>query len=347
MDSLSLRDYNFFNRGYILSTTIKNRVLTGSRPSGPVHLGNYLGAFKPCIELSQTQETILFIADLHTMNVDLNAEQVDQYSLNLAATYIACGFDPVKNLMFRQSAVPEVTTLNWLLNCVTPYGMAARAHSFKDAQAKSKEVNLGVFNYPILMAADVLLYDATLVPVGKDQKQHIEMTRDIATRFNNRFGEVLTVPEILLSKEVEIIPGIDGEKMSSSKNNVISLFATKKSWKKQIMGIVTDSTGVADKKDPEKCNVFNLIKILGTDLQTKEIADKYRAGGYGYGHAKLDLLSIVEEQFGAMSERYHQLISNPSEIRDFLEIGKQKARVIAEKKLSLVFEKCGLSSFKS
>ena len=320
----------------------KRRILTGLQPSGSPHLGNYLGAIQPAINLSNSHELFLFLADFHTLN-NVNDRQTNwNHSIDLAATLLACGFDHKKHIFYAQSMVPEVTELTWVLSCMAPYGMLQRAHSFKDKQAKNIEVNCGLFNYPILMAADILLYHATHVPVGKDQKQHLEMTRDLAVRFNNAYGEQLTLPEPIISEEVGLIPGIDGEKMSKSKNNVISIFATDKQWKKQIMSIVTDSLGVEDKKDPEACNVFAIYKLLATPEQIAAMAESYRAGGYGYGHAKLALLECVKERFSAARDQYNDLIARPDDVVDILKEGSSRARQFAARTLQDVRQAMGL-----
>jgi len=322
--------------------TKPKRALTGSRPSGIPHIGNYLGAFKPALELAENHELFFFLADLHALNHSPSPEDLREQSISLAATMMALGLDTKQTVFYAQSLVPEVTELAWYLSCFAPYGMMGRAHSFKDAMAKNKEINTGVFCYPILMAADILLYDANVVPVGKDQKQHLEYARDFAIRINNKYPELLTIPEPIIEKDLGLVPGTDGEKMSSSVGNVISIFATPKQWKKQIMGIKTNSLGVDDKKDPEGCNVFKIYKLLANEQQTAELAEKYRSGGYGYGHAKLDLLKVVEEQFTDPSERYHQLIQNPADVKEALTKGSETARNLAREKLESIRSAMGL-----
>ncbi len=314
----------------------KKRVLTGSRPSGSPHLGNYFGAYKPLIDLQDGYDFFCFLADLHTLNAQGTPAEMRANSYDMIATLMACGLDPARGCFFAQSAVPEVTELGWIIGCQAPYGMLTRAHSFKDAVAKGIDVNMGVFNYPVLMAADILLYDADVVPVGQDQKQHLEMTRDFAQRFNNRYGSVFVIPEPLISDEVGLVPGTDGEKMSKSKNNVISIFATDSVWKKQVMTIVTDPAPLEAPKNPDTCNVFALYKLLGTEAEIAALAAKYRGGNYGYGHAKLELLEKVKERFGPPRDRYFELVKRPDDLRQIILEGSRKARAIAQEKMATV-----------
>jgi tryptophanyl-tRNA synthetase len=320
----------------------KKRVLTGSRPSGSPHLGNYFGAYKPLLDLQKQYDFFFFLADFHALNAGYTPDEMRRYSFDMIATLLACGVDYENGCFFAQSAVPEVCELSWILGCQAPYGMMMRAHSFKDAQAKGKEVNMGVFNYPVLMAADILLYDADVVPVGQDQKQHLEMARDFAQRFNSRYGKAFVVPEPLISEEVAVVPGTDGEKMSKSKNNVVSIFASDKEWKKQIMSIVTGSAELHDAKDPTTCSVFKLYKLVASPAETQEMAAKYRAGGYGYGHAKLALLEKVKETFGPMREKYDDLVKRPDDLRDIILTGSQKARLATQVKLNEVQKLVGV-----
>lgn len=320
----------------------KKRVLTGSRPSGSPHIGNYFGAYLPIIRLQEQYDFFFFLADFHTLNANYTPAEMRAQSYEMIATLIACGLDPAKGLIYAQSAVPEVTELAWMLACQAPYGMLTRAHSFKDAQAKGNDVNMGVFNYPILMAADILLFDADVVPVGQDQKQHLEMTRDFAQRFNNRYGEHLILPEPLISEDVAVVPGADGEKMSKSKNNYISIFATDKEWKKQVMAIVTSLATLEEPKDPTACNVFALYKLLATKDETEVMAAKYRAGNYGFGHAKLELLEKIKERFGPLRDRYNDLMSRPEELRAIIHAGSARARVIAQAKMERLQDAVGV-----
>lgn len=321
---------------------MSKRVLTGSRPSGSPHLGNFFGALKPAIELGKNHELFFFLADFHALNEGVPREKMRADSLDLTATMLACGLDPAKNYFYAQSAVPEVNELAWILSCVAPYGMMNRSVAFKDAQQKGVEVNMGVFNYPILMAADILLYEPHLVPVGQDQKQHLEMARDFAQRFNNKYGEHFILPEPLISEQVAIVPGTDGEKMSKSKNNIVSIFASNKAWKKQIMGIVTSSEGLDEPKNPETCHVFALYRLLASEGEVDEMADKYRQGGYGFGHAKQDLLKKIEEVFGPMRDIYDDYMKRPDVLRDVIRTGSQRVRHIAVAKLNQLQESLGL-----
>jgi len=283
-----------------------------------------------------------FLADFHTLNSDARPQELRDNSYDMIATLLASGLDPAKGLVYAQSAVPEVCELAWILGCPAPYAFLLRAHSSKDAQAKGNDVNMGVFNYPVLMAADILLYDANVVPVGQDQKQHLEMTRDFAQRFNNRYGDVLTVPEPLISEEVAVVPGTDGEKMSKSKNNTVTMFATDKQWKNQVMGIVTGSAGLADSKDPTTCNVFAMYKLVGTPEEVAAMAEKYRAGGYGYGHAKQDLLKKLGDVFGPKRDRYFDLMKRPDELRSIILDGSKRARAMAVAKMEAVQKAVGV-----
>lgn len=320
----------------------KKRVLTGSRPSGTPHLGNYFGAFRPLIAMQRDYDFFFFLADFHALNSEATPAEMREHSFVLLASLLAAGLDPTQGLVFAQSAVPEVNELAWIIGCQAPLGMLMRAHSYKDAVAKGLEVNMGVFNYPILMAADILLYDADVVPVGQDQKQHLEMTRDFAQRFNNRYGPILTLPEPLIAADVAVVPGIDGEKMSKSKNNVVPLFATDKEWKKQIMAIVTDLATLAEPKDPSRCHVFALYRLLASSAEAAAMADKYRAGNYGYGHAKQELLEKVKERFAPMRDKYFELIKRPDDLRDIIAQGSLQARAMARVKLEQIQQAIGV-----
>jgi len=323
-------------------TARKKRVLTGSRPSGSPHLGNYFGAYKPLIELQDRFDFFFFLADLHALNGDVAPAQMREYSFDMIATLLAAGLDPSRGVVYAQSAVPEVTELAWMIGCQAPYGMLTRAHSFKDAQAKGLDVNMGVFDYPILMAADILMYDADVVPVGQDQKQHLEMTRDFAQRFNNRYGPLLVLPEPLISEELATVPGTDGEKMSKSKSNVISIFATDKEWKKQVGSIVTDPTPLEAPKDPETRNTFAIYKLLATREEAAVMAAKYRAGGYGDGHAKQEIVEKLKQVFGPMRDQYYDWLKRPDDLRDIIHTGARRARELAIPKLETLQQAMGL-----
>jgi tryptophanyl-tRNA synthetase len=319
------------------------RVLTGIQSSGRQHLGNILGAIRPAIAMSNDpkNEAYLFIADLHSLTTVKDAQVRKDNLLATAAAWLACGLDPEKVVFYAQSDLPECTELTWYLNCFTPYPMLANAHSFKDKSDNLSDVNAGLFDYPVLMASDILLYDAHIVPVGKDQKQHLEITRDLASTFNHRYGETFIVPEASISESVMTIPGTDGRKMSKSYGNVIDVFLPKKQLKKQVMSIVTDSTPLEDPKDPETCHVFAIYKLLATAEQTEALAAQYRGGNFGYGHAKTALLELILEQFGEAREKFDHYMANPDEVAAALKVGAEKARPIAQATLSRVREKLG------
>lgn len=315
------------------------RVLTGIQSTGVPHLGNVLGAMMPAIAMSNKpeNEAYLFIADLHSMTTIRDPELVHQNTLSVAAAWMALGFDIEKNVLYRQSDIPEVTELTWYLSCLAPYPMLANAHSFKDRQNRLSEVNGGLFTYPVLMAADILLYDTHAVPVGKDQKQHLEITRDLAEAFNRNYGEdLLVVPDPVISEQVKVVPGTDGQKMSKSYNNFIGIFAPEKTLKKQVMGIVTDSTPMEEPKDPDSCNVYRLYELVAPTSATEEMRAQYLAGGYGYGHAKKALLAALHDSFGDARSKYEALMANPNEIEKKLTFGADKARQTAEATLKRV-----------
>jgi tryptophanyl-tRNA synthetase len=319
------------------------RVLTGIQSSGRQHLGNILGAILPAIEMSNDpkNEAYLFIADLHSLTTVKDAKQRKDDLIATAAAWLACGLNPNKVVFYAQSHLPECTELTWYLNCFTPYPMLANAHSFKDKSNNLSDVNAGLFDYPVLMASDILLYDADIVPVGKDQKQHLEITRDLASSFNHQYGDTFVVPESKISESVMTIPGTDGRKMSKSYGNVVDVFLPKKQLKKQIMGIQTDSTPLEDPKDPNTCNVFALYKLLATDEQGKQLAEKYRGGNFGYGHAKTALLELILEEFGSAREKFDHYIENPEEVFSALKMGAEKARPVAQATLNRVRNKLG------
>lgn len=319
------------------------RVLTGIQSSGRQHLGNILGAIRPAIAMSNDpkNEAYLFIADLHSLTTVKDAQVRKDNLLATAAAWLACGLDPQKVVFYAQSDLPECTELTWYLNCFTPYPMLANAHSFKDKSDNLSDVNAGLFDYPVLMASDILLYDAHIVPVGKDQKQHLEITRDLASTFNHRYGETFVVPEASISESVMTIPGTDGRKMSKSYGNVIDVFLPKKQLKKQVMSIVTDSTPLEDPKDPESCHVFAIYKLLATAEQTEALAAQYRGGNFGYGHAKTALLELILEEFGEAREKFDHYMANPDEVAAALKVGAEKARPIAKATVSRVREKLG------
>jgi len=319
------------------------RILTGIQSTGTPHLGNLLGAIVPAIELSKDErnESLFFIADLHSFTTIRDAEILKENTYATAAAWIAFGFDTDKNLFYRQSDVTEVTELTWYLNCFAPYSRLQLSHSFKDKQDRISEVNTGLFTYPVLMAADILLYDAEIVPVGKDQMQHLEITRDIASRFNHIYPNSLLIPETKVDERVMIIPGTDGKKMSKSYNNFIDIFLTDKKLRKQIMGIQTDSTPLEEPKDADNCNVFKLYKLLATEDQSLELKGRYEAGNFGYGHAKQELFELICDKYKTEREKFNYLMENKNILDEDLAKGAEKARVIAREVLQRVRKNIG------
>ena len=319
------------------------RILTGIQSTGALHLGNVLGAIRPAIALSNDtrNESFLFIADLHSLTQIKDPALLRSNTYGVAATWLACGLDVSRTVFYRQSDVPEVTELAWYLSCFFPYSRLALAHSFKDKADRLEDVNAGLFTYPMLMAADILLYDAHYVPVGKDQLQHLEMARDVAERFNNRMGETFVIPEAKVDQEVMIVPGTDGEKMSKSRNNTIQLFAPEKELKQQVMGIVTDSTPLEAPKDPEKDNVFALFRLVAPATAVETMRANYLRGGYGYGHAKKELLAALLDGFAAERKRFDELINDRSELDAQLQVGARKASEVARGVLDRVRAKVG------
>lgn len=323
------------------------RILTGIQSTGTPHLGNLLGAILPAIELSNRpdNDSFLFIADMHSLTQIRDGVQLRENTYQTAATWLACGLDTDKTLFYRQSDVPEVTELNWYLSCFMPYSRLQLAHSFKDKADRLDQVNAGVFTYPILMAADILLYDAEIVPVGKDQKQHMEFTRDMAGAVNRTYGEdTLVIPEAKIDERVMTIPGTDGQKMSKSRGNTIVLFQSDKALKKEVMSIVTDSTPLEEPKNPDTCHVFGLYSLLANEAQTAEMRANYLAGGYGYGHAKKALLELIKTQFADIRERFQHYIEHRHLIDEKLVEGAEKARRVAQPVLERVRTRMGYQS---
>lgn len=319
------------------------RILTGIQSSGRPHLGNLLGAIIPAIKLSKQpgNDSFFFIADLHSLTTIKDAKtRVDNVNA-VAAAWLAFGFDVEKNYLYRQSRIPEVCELTWYLNCFAPYPMLANAHSFKDKADRLSDVNAGLFTYPVLMTADIILYDAEVVPVGKDQKQHVEMARDIASSFNNQYGETFVVPESRIEEEVMTIPGTDGQKMSKSYGNIIDIFLPEKELLKQIKSIVSDSTPMEAPKDPDKDNTFAIYSLIATAEQTSEMRKKYLAGNFGYGHAKQELYELIIKTYHQEREAFNFYFSNPDELDKKLKQGEDKARVIAHATLKRVRNKLG------
>lgn len=319
------------------------RILTGIQSTGTPHLGNLLGAIFPAIEMAKNpeNESFLFIADMHSLTQIKSGETLRQNTYSTAAAWLACGLDPQKSTFYRQSDVPEVTELMWYLLCYFPFSRLELAHSFKDKKDRLSDVNGGLFSYPMLMAADILLYDAHLIPVGKDQEQHIEMTRDVANRFHATNGDTFVLPEARINEETKLIPGTDGEKMSKSRGNFIDIFLPEKQLKKQVMSIETDSKGLEDVKDPSTCNVFKLYELLASDSEIATMRSNYLNGGYGYGHAKTALLELILFKFKTHREQYDHLMANQQEIDAALQIGADKARKIAKATLQRVRQKVG------
>lgn len=319
------------------------RILTGVQSTGTPHLGNLLGAVLPAIAMAEEaeNESFLFIADLHSLTQIKDGTTLRQHTFNTAAAWLACGLDTDKTVFYKQSDVSEVTELAWYLNCFYPYQRLTLAHSFKDKADRLQDVNAGLFSYPMLMAADILLYDADIVPVGKDQLQHLEMTRDVGARFNNQQGETFVLPQAKIQEATQYVPGTDGEKMSKSKNNIIDVFLAEKKLRKQIMGIKTDSTPLEDPKDPEKCNVFALYSLLANPTQIEALRQQYLAGGMGYGHAKQALFELIMETFEEPRKRYDYYQANPAEVTIALTKGAKKAREIAHEVLLRVRNKIG------
>jgi tryptophanyl-tRNA synthetase len=319
------------------------RILTGIQSSGRPHLGNLLGAIIPAIELSKKagNDSYFFIADLHSLTTIKDSETRKENTQAVAAAWLAFGFDVEKNCLYRQSRIPEVAELTWYLNCFTPFPMLANAHSFKDKSDRLSDVNAGLFTYPVLMAADIILYDSNIVPVGKDQKQHVEICRDIVTAFNNTYGETFVMPEAKIEESVMTIPGTDGQKMSKSIGNIIDIFLPDKELLKQIKTIKTDSTPMEAPKNPDTDNVFALYKLIGTKEQTAALRDKYLAGNFGYGHAKQALFDLIVEKYKKEREAFNFLMSNPAELEAQLTRGEEKARTVALSVLDRVRKKLG------
>lgn len=320
-----------------------SRILTGIQSSGKPHLGNLLGAIIPAIELSEQKgnESFFFIADLHSLITIKDPVLREQNTYSVAAAWLAFGFDVEKNLFYRQSRIPEVCELTWYLNCFAPYPMLANAHSFKDKADRLSDVNAGLFTYPVLMTADIILYDAHYVPVGKDQKQHLEMARDIANAFNNQYGQTFVVPEPRIDESVMTVPGTDGQKMSKTYGNIIDIFLPEKELKKQVMSIVTDSTPMEAPKNPDTDNVFAIYKLIATADEGLALRQKYLAGNFGYGHAKQELLDLILKKYSKPRELFNYYMSNLPELERKLEVGESKARVIAREVLSRARKKLG------
>jgi tryptophanyl-tRNA synthetase len=336
---------NYQHSGLILIFEKKtmSRILTGIQSTGTPHLGNILGAIIPALKLANEaeNESFLFIADMHSLTQIKDSAQLKENTYATAATWLAFGLDTNKTIFYRQSDVPQVSELMWYLLCNYPFNRLSLAHSFKDKADRMDDVNGGLFTYPILMAADILLYDAAIVPVGKDQKQHLEMTRDVANRFNLKYGETFILPEEKIEEETMLVPGTDGEKMSKSRGNYIDVLLPEKALRTQIMSIVSDSTPLEEPKDPSKCATFALYKLIANESETDQMRKNYLAGNYGYGHAKQALFELILTKFAEPREKFSALMADKSQIDTALKIGAEKAKLVAEEVLKRVRTKVG------
>ncbi len=319
------------------------RALTGIQPSGITHLGNLFGAMLPIVDLcTKNPDSVCMLVNLHALTTVHDAKQLSQNTFDLAVDMLALGIDPKETNFFRQSDVPEHTELTWILSTLTPMGLLQRSHSFKDKTAKGIEASVGLFIYPVLMACDILLYDADVVPVGKDQKQHLEIARDLAEKFNHTFGETFVLPEPQISETTAVVPGVDGEKMSKSYGNTIEIFADEKTLKKQVMSIVTDSTPVEEAKEPKGNTIYQLYCLFADEAEKREFAERFRAGGMGYGDAKKILFEKANAFLAPLREKRMQILAKPDFVNDVLAEGAKKARIIAGKKMSEVRRKVGV-----
>ncbi len=320
------------------------RVLSGIQPSGKLHIGNFFGAMRQYLRLQeQGHQCFYFIANYHAMTSVTTADTLQDYTKEIARGYLAVGIDPEKAVFFRQSDVPEVCELTWILSCITPMGLLQRCVSYKDKVDQGLAPNHGLFCYPVLMASDILIYESNLVPVGQDQKQHLEVTRDIAIKFNNTYGEILTLPEPYILPETAVVPGLDGRKMSKSYDNTLELFESASQTKKKIMRIVTDSTPVEDPKDPDKCTVFALLKLFTSEEETKDWQQRYRQGGMGYGEAKKRLAELAVQYLEPFRQQYQKFVQDDSYVEDVLREGGKKARLAAQQLMDKVRSATGLT----
>jgi len=323
------------------------RVLTGIQSTGRPHMGNILGAILPAIEMANksSKDSFLFIADLHSLTQIKDPVELKENTFQVAATWLAFGLDPNKTTFYRQSDVTECVELSWYLNCFFPFQRLKLAHSFKDKANRLEDVNSGLFMYPMLMAADILLYDADEIPVGRDQLQHLEMARDVASRINHKVGDLFVLPKPIIQQEAQLIPGTDGEKMSKSRDNIIDLFATDKEIKKNInKNIITDNTPLESPKDPETSTIYNLYKLISSVDESQQMANQLRAGGYGWGHAKKDLINCICEKFAEPKEKFNHFLNNRNEVEDILKEGAVKAKKVAEATLIRVKNGLGYNS---
>jgi len=318
------------------------RILTGIQPSGTLHIGNYFGAIRPLVDMQSRGQVFAILVDLHALTTVRDGETLRRYSVDAAVDFLACGLDPDRCIFFRQSDVPEHAELMWILSCVTPVGLLERAHAYKDKVARGLPASAGLFTYPVLQAADILLYDADVVPVGKDQKQHLEIARDVVVKMNEAYGEVLKLPEPEISEDVATIPGLDGQKMSKSYGNTIDLFMPEKALRKRVMGIVTDSTPLEAPKDPEGSTVVELYRLFAGPAEVDAMRESFRAGGVGYGHFKQQLFEAIWEHFAPMRARREQILSDPGYVEDVLRSGAERAREIASGTMARVRRAVGL-----
>lgn len=318
------------------------RILSGIQPSGKLHIGNYFGAMRQNLALQTEHEGFYFIADYHALTSNPDPRDLKQRSLEVAMDYLALGLDPQKTVFWRQSDVPVVTELQWILSCITPMGLLQRCTSYKDKVSQGISSNHGLFAYPVLQAADILIFDSQLVPVGADQKQHIEVTRDIAIKFNNAYGEIFVIPEDHIIESVAVVPGIDGRKMSKSYDNTIEIFEPENSVKKKVMRVVTDSTPVDAPKDPDTCNVFALLRLVAPDSELKEWEEKYRKGGIGYGTVKKRIVELLIEYFRPYRARRQELEKNRDQVEKILLDGAERANAVAQKTMNRVRKAVGL-----
>ena len=321
-----------------------SRILTGIQATGTPHLGNILGAIVPAIELSKKieNESFLFIANMHTLTQIKDAEVLKKNTYEIAAAWLAFGLDTEKTYFYRQSDIPETCELSWYLSCFFPYQRLTLAHSFKDKADRLGDVNVGLFTYPMLMAADILLYDAEVVPVGKDQLQHLEMARDVGARFNNQMGEVFVLPQAELQENTKYVPGTDGNKMSKSRGNIINIFLPEKELKKQVMSIETDSTPLEEPKNPDTCKVFTIYSLIATEDKTQALREKYLAGNFGYGHAKTELLNLILETYVKEREIFAYYMDNLPELEKKLQEGAEKTKKVAQETLQRVRKILGM-----
>jgi len=322
---------------------MKKRLLSGIQPSGTIHIGNYFGAIKQFVDLQDKYDSFVFIADMHAMTTIQNKKTLNKNILNVALDYLACGLDPKKICLFKQSDVPQVAELAWYFNCITTVPYLERATAYKDAYMKAKEINVGLFDYPILMAADILIYDSDVVPVGQDQKQHVEYARDTAQKFNNIFGNTFHLPEPLIMNNVAIVPGADGRKMSKSYKNTIPLFGTDEEIKKAVMGIVTDSKSPNEPKDPSNCNIFNLHKLFLPEKDLNELKSRYENGYISYKESKEMLINEIITFISPMREKRKKFERNPNLVKKILKNGSKKAQKVVIKKMSLIRSQIGVN----